>query len=99
MSAEQPHDKAAAIASVTDNAPELKDYVLSPLSIQAYDHLVGVVHYSYRATAQPPGVAPLDVTGKWTEVYLRQVDKWLMIAVSGRPDPSPGSQTHAETAV
>jgi hypothetical protein len=88
MSAELPHDKAAAVASVTGDTPELQDYVLVPRSIQAYDHVVGVVHYSYRATIQPRGASPLDVTGKWTEVYLRQNDEWVMVAVSGRPDPA-----------
>lgn len=98
MSAELPHDKAAAVASVTDDTPELKGYALFPLSIQAYDHTVGIVHYTYQATVQPRGAAPLDVTGKWTEVYLRQGNEWMMIAVSGRPDPSLGAQTHARAA-
>ena len=98
MSAELPHDKATAVASVNDNTPELKDYALSPLSIQAYDHTVGVVHYTYQATVQSRGAAPVDVTGKWTEVYLRQSNEWMMIAVSGRPDPSPGAGTHPGAA-
>lgn len=95
MSTELPHDKRAAVASVTDDTPELMDYVLFPHSIQAYDNVVGVVHYSYRATVQPRGASPLDVTGKWTEVYLRQDNGWLMVAVSGRPDPSPQVQPNA----
>ncbi len=86
MSAELPHNKDGAVASVTDDAPELKGYALCPLSIQVYDHLVGIVHYLYRATVQPHGAAFFDVTGKWTEVYLRQGREWIMIAVSGRPD-------------
>jgi hypothetical protein len=99
MSAELPHDKEAAVASVTDDAPELKGYVLSPLSVQVYDHLVGIVHYSYQATVQPRGAVALDVTGKWTEVYLLQGNEWMMVAVSGRPDPSPGTGlAHAEDA-
>ncbi|MDP2324142.1 MAG: nuclear transport factor 2 family protein [Gammaproteobacteria bacterium] len=98
MSAEVPHNKAAAIAAVTDDAPELKDYALFPLSIQTYDHSVGIVHHTYRATVQPRGAAPLEVTGKWTEVYLRQGSAWMMIAVSGRPDSSPGAKTHAGAA-
>jgi hypothetical protein len=95
MSTELPHDKRAAVASVTDDTPELMDYVLFPHSIQAYDNVVGVVHYSYRATVQPRGASPLDVTGKWTEVYLRQDNGWLMVAVSGRPDHSPQVQPNA----
>jgi uncharacterized protein (TIGR02246 family) len=86
MSAELPHDKEAAVASATDDSPELIGFALSPLSIRVYDHMVGVVHYAYRAAVRPRGAAPRDVTGKWTEVYLRQGNKWMMIAVSGRPD-------------
>jgi hypothetical protein len=88
MSADQPHHKDAAIASVVGDAPELKSYILAPHSVQVYDHVVGVVHYSYQATVQPHGAASLAVTGKWTEVYLRQADAWVMVAVSGRPDPA-----------
>ena len=86
MSSELPHDKEAAIASVIGDAPELRNYNLFPHSVQVYDHVVGVVHYSYQATVQPRGGAPLVVTGKWTEVYLRQNNEWVMVAVSGRPN-------------
>lgn len=89
MSADAPHDREAAIASVTGDAPELMNYSLVPHSVQVYEHAVGVVHYSYQATVQSHGTAPRGVTGKWTEVYLRQNDEWMMVAVSGRADPSP----------
>lgn len=89
MSTDLPHEKSAAVASVTGNAPALKDYALFPHSVQIYDNAVGVVHYSYRARVEPQGAAPLDVTGKWTEVYLRQGREWTMISVSGLPKPSP----------
>jgi hypothetical protein len=92
MSAELPHGKDAAIASVVGDAPEVKRYSLTPHSIHVYEHVVGVVHYSYQATVEPHGTAPLAVTGKWTEVYLRQNHAWVMVAVSGRPDPSPREQ-------
>lgn len=99
MSAELPHDKEAAIGSVVGDAPELRNYTLIPHSVQVYDHVVGVVHYSYQATVQPRGSTPLAVTGKWTEVYLRQKDAWVMVAVSGRPNSSPqGQQPNAEPA-
>lgn len=89
-SADLPHRKEAAIASVVGNAPELRNYNLSPYSVQVYDHVVGIVHYSYEAMVQPSGAAPpLVVSGKWTEVYLRQNNEWLMVAVSGQPNPSP----------
>lgn len=92
MSADLPHGKEAAIASVSGEGPELRSYSLFPHSVQVYEHVVGIVHYSYQATVQPRGAAPLVVTGKWTEVYLRQSSAWAMVAVSGRPDPSPQRQ-------
>jgi hypothetical protein len=99
MSSDLPHSKEAAMASVIGDAPELRNYTLSPHSIQVYGHVVGVVHYSYEAMVQPSSATPLVVTGKWTEVYLRQNNEWLMVAVSGRPNPSPqGRQPNAEPA-
>jgi hypothetical protein len=86
MSTEEPHDREAAVHSVLGDSPQLADYVLQPRSVQVYDHRVGVVHYAYSATVAPHSSEQITVTGKWTEVYLRQNDVWLMIAVSGRPD-------------
>lgn len=91
ISAELPHDKDAALASVTDNPPVLRDYSLLPHSVRVYDQRVGVVHYSYRATVASPDAVPLTVAGKWTEVYLRVTNEWTMIAVSGMPTPSTGA--------
>lgn len=99
ISTELPHDKEAALASVTDNAPVLKDYSLLPHSVRVYDDRVGVVHYSYRATIALPGPVPGAVAGKWTEVYLRVNNEWTMIAVSGMPTPSSGGLKNEDTAV
>lgn len=89
MSTDLPHDKDAAVASVAGSAQALEEYELFPHSVQIYDDVVGVVHYSYRVTVDPHGAAPFGVTGKWTEVYLRQMNEWTMISVSGIPKPSP----------
>lgn len=89
MSVAAPHDRAAAVRSVSGPSPQLATYALQPLSVQVYDRRVGVVHYSYTATVIPNDGNPMDVSGKWTEVYLRQGDAWIMIAVSGRPDMQP----------
>lgn len=88
MSTDLPHERDAAVASVSGNALALKEYELFPHSVEIYDNVVGVVHYSYRATVGSHG-APLDVTGKWTEVYLRQENEWTMISVAGIPKASP----------
>jgi hypothetical protein len=83
--APMPHDREAAIASVTADAPRLARYDLEPLSIRLYDGSVGVVHYRYRATVETSASNQVQVTGKWTEVYTRHDSGWLMVAVSGRP--------------
>lgn len=90
MSAPLPHDRDTAVRSVTGDSPPLFEHELTPLSVQVYDGTVGVVHYAYAATVLPDGAAPIHVTGKWTEVYLKQNDTWVMISVSGRPDASVG---------
>ena len=86
MNAPSPHDRIAAVLSVSGDSPQLKEYVLRPHSVRVYDHLVGVVHYSYAASVVPLAAEPIAVTGKWMEVYLKQDGVWLMIAVGGRPD-------------
>lgn len=49
--------------------------------------MVGVVHYSYVAEVQAGEQRTRKaVSGRWTEVYLKQGGAWQMIAVSGGPD-------------
>lgn len=88
MRSAHPHDREAAVNSVTDDSPELNEYKLQPLSVQIYEGRVGVAHYTYTATVIPKGGEALKVTGKWSEVYLKQGGTWQMISVSGRPDES-----------
>jgi len=90
MSAPFPHDRAAAVQSVAGDAPRLVHYALEPLSVRVYEGSVGVVHYRYEATVEPPAGEPLRVSGKWTEVYARQGQRWLMVAVSGQPRHEAG---------
>lgn len=86
MNRPAPHDREAAIQSVLGDSPAVEAYQLRPLSIEVYDQVVGVVHYTYSATVAPKGAPPVRITGKWTEIYLKQGREWMMIAVSGRPD-------------
>lgn len=96
MSAPLPHDRDAAVRSVSGDSPQLREYELHPLSVRIYDEKVGVVHYAWSATIVPSGAAPVAVTGKWSEVYLRQYGSWTMISVSGRPD-LPKGEDRAES--
>lgn len=97
MSAPLPHDREAAIHSVTGDSPTLASYHLEPLSVRVYQGSVGVAHYRYQATVAPQDGSQVQVTGSWTEVYTKQGNRWLLVAVSGRPDASSGA--HARGAL
>jgi hypothetical protein len=86
MNRPAPHDREAAIQSVLGDSPVVESYQPRPLSIEVYDQVVGVVHYTYSATVAPKGAPSFRITGKWTEIYLKQGSVWMMIAVGGRPD-------------
>jgi len=86
MSAPLPHARDAAVHSASGESPKLARYALEPLSVRVYEGMVGVVHYRYSAIVEPRAGEPVHVTGKWTEIYARQGQRWLMVAVSGRPD-------------
>lgn len=86
MNAALPHDREAAVHSVLGDSPSLWEYNLNPLSVQIYEGKVGVAHYSYSAKVLPSNGQTLTVTGKWSEVYLKQDGRWIMVSVSGRPD-------------
>jgi len=91
MNSPAPHGREAAIQSVTGDSSVVADYQLRPLSIAVYDHIAGIVHYRYSATVSPRGANDFRVTGKWTEIYLKQAGQWVMIGISGRPDSSTGA--------
>lgn len=91
MNRPAPHDREAAVQSVIGDSPVVEDYQLRPLSIEVYDHVAGIVHYTYSATVAPKDTNSFRVTGKWTEIYLKQGSQWVMIGVSGRPDNPPGA--------
>lgn len=81
MNSPAPHGREAAIQSVLghySDAPVLKGYQLRPLSIAVYDHVAGIVHYSYSATVTAEGADTFQVTGKWTEIYLKQAGQWVI---------------------
>jgi hypothetical protein len=92
MSRPLPHNREFAVQSVAGDSPRVTQYQLQPLSVEVYDHRVGIVHYRYSATVVSRDSQVLAVTGKWTETYLKQDVNWIMISVSGRPDPQQGEQ-------
>ena len=86
LNAPLPHDRDDAVRSVSGEAPSLRTYELHPLSVQVYDARVGVVHYTYAATVGAGGEPPATITGRWSEVYLKEDGVWNLVSVSGRPD-------------
>ena len=96
MNSPVPHNREAAVQSVVGDTPMVTDYELTPLSIKVYDHTVGVAHYAYRASIAPKNSAPVQITGKWSEVYLNQNAEWVMISVSGKPDLPAGGHIAVE---
>ncbi|GEO84933.1 MULTISPECIES: nuclear transport factor 2 family protein [Alphaproteobacteria] len=80
------HDYEAAVASVGPGTPRVLRYRLKPLKITIFDQEVGVVHYSYEADVEADDGTTRHVGGRWTEVYKRRGNGWLMITVSGGPD-------------
>ena len=91
MGAPTPHDREQAVASASGQSARLIEYNLEPLSVRLYEGSAGVVHYRYTATVQTKDHQHTQVSGQWTEVYVKQAQRWLMVAVSGRPDPNEDS--------
>lgn len=81
-----PHDREAAVQSVCSPSERIVEYRLTPHNVTVYGSIVGVAHYSYAATLSDPSHEVRTVVGRWTEVYLRQDDAWLMITVQGGPE-------------
>lgn len=83
-----PHGRDEAIESAVSSTGGIESYVLEPRSVVVYEGATGVAHYTYRATVRPPGGARRVVSGRWTEVYTRAGDGWVLVAVNGGPERS-----------
>jgi hypothetical protein len=82
-----PHDREAAIASIGPASPRVLAYELTPLAVRVFEGQAGVIHYSYIAEVESAQGRAENVSGRWSEVYLRSGEgEWIMIAVSGGPD-------------
>jgi ketosteroid isomerase-like protein len=53
------------------------------MSVEVYDGVVGVAHYTFEAEVAAPRGKTEKVSGRWTEVYLKKDNEWLMISVEG----------------
>lgn len=86
----EPHDREFAVRSVLEEA-HILHYHLEPKSVEVYDDRVGIVHYLYAATVslgdeESQEDQPHEVLGRWTEVYLKQDQVWIMVGVHGGPE-------------
>ena len=68
------------------DTPAVTDYEFVPLSVQIYDRHCRSCVLHVRGNSRPRDALSQRVTGKWSEVYLRKDNQWVMISVSGRPD-------------
>jgi hypothetical protein len=98
MSAADTHNREQAVASATDGSASLVQYNLEPLSVRVYEGSTGVVHYRYSAAVRPKQGQSSEVTGQWTEVYVKQRQQWCMVAVSGRPNRGEGPASAGKSA-
>jgi len=68
---------------VAESDPRIIDFHLFPMSVEVYDGVVGVAHYTFEAEVAAPRGRTEKVSGRWTEVYLKKDSVWLMISVQG----------------
>lgn len=80
-----PHDREFAVQSVVSGTYTLLNYELHPVGIEVYDGKIGIAHYTYTASISEDGVTR-KVTGRWTESYLKQNDKWILVGEQGGQD-------------
>lgn len=84
-SSPDPHDREFAVRSVLDEARIVQHHI-EPKGVEVYDDKVGVVHYNYAATVSLGEDQTQEVVGRWTEIYLKQDQTWIMVGVHGGPE-------------
>ncbi len=84
-----PGNKADARAFWTRDfaAMDVVWYNLKPVSIKVYG-TVAVVHYYFWMTTRSADGDDTTVTGRWTDVLMKQGNRWAWIADSGGPTGS-----------
>ena len=81
-----PHDRNYAIKSVSDKSARLIEYKLFPLKITIYENQVGIVNYRYNANIQDQQKNIRAIKGRWTEVFFKSEDSWILIGVHGESE-------------
>lgn len=57
-------------------------YTIHPLAIQIYGN-IAFVHYNYAHILKPLEGEEISSEGRWTDILLKQGDKWIMIGDHG----------------
>lgn len=78
-----PHDRKYAIQSITDEEVKLNDYQLFPLKITIFEDRVGIANYRYNARIRDLQKNVRAIKGRWTEIYLKKQQQWILIGVHG----------------
>ncbi len=82
-----PHDRNYAIRSVVDKSVRLLEYQLQPLKISLYDDRVGIANYRYNASLEDIQKNVRGIKGRWTEIFIKEAESWILIGVHGGPEP------------
>ena len=83
-----PDSKAERIKGMRFNAPNNKTLfqAIKPLSIKVHGN-IAIVHYYYALVTKFKENDEKNVKGRWTDVLMKQGDKWVMIADHGGAMP------------
>ena len=84
LSGEKPVDKAAKSRLLRENLKKTKNlyYDIRPVGIKIHGN-IAIVHYYYYTVDQDPDGNQIPAKGRWTDVLLKQGEKWVMIGDSG----------------
>jgi len=80
-----PHDRDIALKSISTGA-DIISYQLHPLHIETFNESVGIIHYTYSAAIELKDKSRQQITGRWTEIYMKMDGNWMLIGVHGGPD-------------
>ncbi len=81
-----PHDRTYAIKSIIDKSSKLVEYRLFPLRITICENQVGIVNYRYNARIRDQQQNVRAIKGRWTEIFYKKDQSWLLIGVHGEPE-------------
>ena len=85
-SAHLPHDREARVKFIKFYLPKTKTllYDIQPLAIKIHGN-VAIVHYSYTDVSKYGEEKEKSEQGRWTDILMKQGDKWVMIGDHGGP--------------